>query len=402
MPEVQNDDAPFITPFIAVTSDLAGVLRPYNLVLLAGFYGPHVHPTHTFPRYCQGGLSPCVPTAKDDKDAVPSPNRYDLVASDVFVIFPTLGLAWQPIKGLSFGAHFQAAYAAFEFDLTVQGLPSREDPQFDAEIHLDTTDAFTPTGIFGIHWAALSWLELGASVRIGFDLDFEGEVTAELPPALASSTKLDPDPSPINLSIAMPWVVRAGARYVNRDAAGRERFDVEADFVYESTGAVEQFDVQTAANLKVGSVSVPLTALTTDHFWEDTFSLRLGGAYNLHDLLGVGSALILRLGMFYVSPAAPEAYSRLDFLPFTQVGLTGGVGVSWGRFRFDVAYAYIFHDEREVLPQAGDSCSKVIPIIPLTANDPGWTKNDEVAVSNGAFSYRLHVISFGASVSFGE
>lgn len=413
MPEVQNEDAPFITPFIAVTSDLGGVLRPYNLVLLAGFYGPHVHPTHTFPRYCKQGLNPCEPAARGDKDAVPAPNRYDLVNSDVFVIFPTLGLAWQPIKGLSIGAQFQATYAAFAFDLAVQGLPNAtEDPQFDADINLDTTDAFTPTGIFGVHWAALPWLELGASVRIGFDLDFEGEVTAELPPNLSSSTELEPDPAPINLTVAQPWVVRAGARYINRDAEGRERFDVEADFVYETTSSVEKFDVQTEANLKIGSTRVNLGALTTAHHWQDTFSLRFGGAYHRHDLLGSGSALTLRAGMFYVSPAAPEAYSRLDFLPFTEVGLTAGLGVKWGRFRFDVAYAYIFHDEREIMPEGGDgrtgACaasggaegcgSKVTPIIPLEPPDP----DKDISVGNGSYRFAIHVISLGAAVSFGE
>lgn len=405
MPEVRNDDPPFITPFVAISSDLGGVLTPANLVLLAGFYGPHVHPSHTFPRYCEPGSRVCVPSATETE--LPSPARYDLVAMDVLVLYPTLGLAWQPIEGLSLGAHFQATYASFDFQLATASLDASENPEMDVDIFLSTRDWFTPTGIFGLHWQALPWLELGASVRMGFTLDFEGEVESEMPENL-SSISMDPNPAEITLAIPMPWVVRSGARYVNRDSQDRERFDLELDFVWESNADLETYEAKTEASVKVGTLTFPVDSLDQDHFWKNTWSLRLGGTYQLHDLFQHGT-LILRLGGFYESPAAPMEYTRLDYLPFTRVGLSAGLGVRWERYSFSVGYSHIFHDRRTVVPDGLDAStglcaetngeegcgSKVRLVVPV---DPAQGS----AVGNGVYDVSIDIVTLGATVSFGS
>jgi long-chain fatty acid transport protein len=408
MPEIVNDDAPFLSPFFAITSDL-GFLRPFNLVLMAGVYGPHVHPSHTFPRWCKPGTNPCEPSQTPTD--LPSPARYDLVSTDVLVVFPTVGIAWQPIEGLSIGAHFQAAYASMSFSLAVGGLTSTEDPNQDADVTLDTTDPFTPTGMVGIHYKATPWLELGASLRFGFTLDFEGEISAELAPGLEQmNADMEPNPAPVSLPIPQPWVVRTGVRYIDRDAQERERFDVELDFVWESTSDVEVFDVATDAIIRIGTLPVDLQSIKTDHFWTDTWSLRLGGAYRIHDLFRDG-ALILRLGAFYQSPTAPEEYTRLDYLPFARVGLTAGVGVRWGRFELGVGYAHILHERREIAPEGGDgrtgACaatsgaegcgSEVVEVVPLDPIDPARGPS----VGNGTYEFSINVVTFGASAAFG-
>jgi long-subunit fatty acid transport protein len=402
--EVYNDDAPFMTPFVAVTSDL-GVLRPYRLTLMAGFYGPHVHPSHTFPRYCKEGERLCEPS--DSPTPLAGPTRYDLVSEDVLVFYPTIGLAWQPIKGLSIGGHFQAAYGSFSMDVAVGATNNFQHPDYDADIRLETRDKFTPTGILGVHWEALSWLELGASVRFGYTFDFEGEVHATLPETLKDTVKLEPNPANLSLSIPMPWVVRSGARYVNRDGEGRERFDVELDFVWESTGQVETFEVKTDAKLVMSTIEKAIESLNQDHHWDDTWSLRLGGSYHLRDLFR-GGALVFRAGTFYESAAAPEAFTRLDFLPFARIGVTAGVGVEWGRYHFGVGYAYLHHFERNVAPAGGDArtglcaasggtegCgSGVIQIVPI---DPEAGK----PVANGVYDVAIHIVTIGAMASFG-
>lgn len=403
MPEVRNDDPPFITPFFAVTSDL-GFLQRYNVTLMAGVYGPHVHPRRTFPRYCRPGERLCEPT--DDPTGLPAPQRYDLVSADVLVFYPSIGAAWRPLPGLSVGGQFQAVYGRFNSSLVVGSLGHDERPDFDADIELRTRDAFTPTGIVGVHWQALPVLELGASVRFGFTFDFEGEVEATLPESLSMLT-VEPSPGRIQLEIPMPWVVRSGVRYINRDAAQRERFDVELDFVWESTGQVDTFEVSTDVKFGFGSNLASIDSLNLEHTWNDSWSLRLGGSYNIHDLFG-GGTVVVRAGAFYESPAAPEAYTRLDFPPFERFGLTIGVGVSWDRYSFGVSYAYIFHEARNIAPDGGDAraglcrdsggsegcgsdVKQVIPIDPAAARPVG----------NGAFDVSVQIFSLGASASFG-
>lgn len=405
MPEVRNDDAPFITPFIAVTTDLGlSFFKRHRLTLMAGVYGPHVHPSHTFPRYCAEGGRLCEP--EGGPTGRPAPQRYDMVESDVLLFYPTIGLAWQPLPGLSIGGNFQAAYGSFDLSLVVGSITNKEDPALDADIKLKTRDWFTPTGILGVHWKALSFLELGASVRFGFTMKFEGEVEATLPETLSMVT-VDPNPGTIRLDVPLPWVVRSGVRYVNRDALERERFDLELDFVWESTGQVGVFDVATDMAFEFGGTRQEIESLSQQHNWNDSWSLRLGGSYNLHDLFQ-GGTLTLRAGGFYESAAAPEQFSRLDFLPFARVGVTAGVGVEWGRYSFGVGYAYIFHEDRNVAPDGGDArtgecqasggasgcgsgVTQVIPIAP----------DDGRPVANGAFDVSIQILTLGAAASFG-
>jgi long-subunit fatty acid transport protein len=363
-----------------------------------------VHPSHTFPRWCQEGERLCEPSSAPTD--LPAPQRYDMVSSDLLVFYPTVGLAWEPLPGLSVGGHFQAAYGSFELALVAGTVSNKEDPDFDSDIKLSTRDVFTPTGILGVHWRALPFLELGASVRFGFTFHFEGDVEATLPESLAL-VEVRPNPGDITLDVPMPWVVRSGLRYVNRDAAERERFDLELDFVWESTGQVKVFDVTTDVAFDFAGTTKQIESLSQQHNWDDSWSLRLGGSYNIHDLFGHGT-LILRAGGFYESAAAPAAFSRLDFLPFARYGVTAGVGLRWGRYEFGVGYAHIFHEERNVAPAGGDGrtgecqssggtsgcgsgVTQVLPIFP----------EDGRPVANGAFDVAIQIVTFGAAASFG-
>jgi len=341
--------------------------------------------------------------------AVPAPSRYDLVDISVLMLYPTFGVAWRPLPNLSIGGNFQATYGSLDFALAVGSIDNGEDPDFDTDVALETRDPFTPTGVVGVHYAPFPFLELGASARIGFTLEFEGEVRADLPEKVEQmSAKVEPNPASVTLSIPMPWVVRTGARYVNRDGQDRERFDVELDFVWESTGQVETFVVDTEAQFVVGTIRKSIESLSQEHSWGDSWSLRLGGAYRYHDLFTDGH-LIFRLGGFYEAAAAPEAFSRLDFMPYDRFGITAGAGVKWGRYTFGVGYAYLFHGRREVAPDGGDAragacqssggstgCgSEVRQIVPI---DPEAGR----PVGNGELDVSIQVLTFGAAASFGE
>ena len=407
MPEVQNNAPAFLTPFFAVSTDL-GFLAPYNLRVVAGFYGPHVQPSHSVPRYCVKGTDPCEPT-DDSENGIPSPARYDAVYTYEIVIYPSVGLAWQPYKWLSIGAVFQATYATFKFNSVLsaamgkgsKGQPE-ENPDLDVDIEADVEDPFTPTAILGVHVTPLPFLEVGASVRLGYKFEFEGMVEASNNP-LNLHKLVEPNPTTINIALHMPWVVRTGVRYINRDAGGRERFDVELDFVYESTGQLDRFDISTGGTIQGKEIE----GLDQVHGWKDTYSLRLGGTYFLRDLFKDGT-LALSAGAFWESEAVPEEYTRLDFLPFERGGLSVGLTLHWRRYSLAVGYMHTFYVTREVMPEGGDArtgtcaatkgtegCgSKVPQMTPLGASFGG-------PIGNGVYQSSTDIVTIGASVQFG-
>ena len=383
MPEVQNTADPFITPFLGASTDL-GVMRSINLRLLLGVYGPHVHPQRTFPAYCAPGVSPCEASTKE-ADGLPNPARYDILAQDILVVYPSIGLAWS-FKWISVGAVFQATIADFYDKTTVSSLMPTYDPKWDVAIELNAQDNFTPTGIIGVHAKPLDFLEAGASVRIGYTLDFEGTVETFIPPELSGYVKVDKE-GDVSVKLNMPWVVRTGVRYVNRDGQGRERFDVELDFVYETASQVERIEI--VPQLKIEGKVVQQMPKTYN--WKDMWTIHLGGTYNIHDLFGSGT-LRISLGGFYESAAVEDEYTRLDFTSFPRYGVAGGVDFAWafgwGSMKLALGYMHTFHETREV------QGSKVLSLVPLYPADQGKV------IGEGTYKIGIDAISIGLAANF--
>ncbi|MFH1129771.1 MAG: hypothetical protein V1754_00430 [Pseudomonadota bacterium] len=421
MPEVANTNGAFPTPFVAITSDL-GVLRPYNLVLMAGFYGPNSHGSRTFPRYCKPGVSPCVPT---DSSGLPSPARYEKVSLDSLVIYPSLGLAWEVIKGLRIGGVFQLGYSTLGYSTVIAGFKN-EDPFTDIDVRFEAKSSPTATGIVGLHWSPFAWLELGASLRFGLVFTVDGEIcigerdgdkcqfpeetTENLYKRFGFKVKPEPNPAEATLEIPMPWVVRTGARYIHRDNQERELFDVELDFVWESTSSLQDFMMKPKEPVQLfigesGTVFSTVRDLPVIHGWEDSWSLRLGGSYNIHGLLGE-AVLSFHGGGLYETPVIPEKYTRLDFVALERWGLTAGFGVRWRKYELNFGYAHLFHVQRLVAPPEGtpecgegvsEPCgSAVHQIVPLI---PGKDKSGG-PIGNGVYRVAIDEWTLGLKAAF--
>jgi len=389
MPEVQNQTGPFLSPIIGASTDLGlDLLDRIGLKLLIGFYGPHTHNTRDFPRWCKKDVTPCEPTTSDDADGVTSPARYDTGYIEMLVTYPSVGLAWEPLPGLRIGGVFQMVYVNVSIETVVTGInaapKTREDELSDLDIRVDSSDSFSATGVIGVHWAPMSFLEWGASVRIGYPIETDGTVAVDS--KMGIHNLVDPNPASISIAWRMPWVIRSGARFISRDDKGRERFDVELDFVYETTSEMDKFLIETDA--KFGGTA--FKELNQDHMWKDTWSLRFGGSYQLWDLIPDGM-LRVNLGGFYESEAMPEEYTRLDFLPLARWGVGGGLGVKWRWLNLTVGYMHIFHDKRTV---EGSKIQQMAPLNPPVGS--------MIGDGNLAVDIDMLIIGLGASFGGGE
>lgn len=418
MPEVQNDNSPFPIPFVGLTGDLGlGILRRNRLALLLGIFGPNAHPRRSYPSSCEPGVSPCRPPS-DPARAVPNPARYDTLATDILVLNPSLGLAWRPLPWLSLGATFQAAFARFSIEKAVaaiwtsRGGQPTEDPAQDLGVRIDARDSFTPSGILGLHLRPLRFLELGVAAQLPLVHRCVGEAKITIPGTVlgAGSVYADPNPAPVEVELRFPWVVRSGVRFVLRDGEGRERFDLELDLVWESTSTLDALVVETDTKLGFtgfADSALRIRAIEQRYDWQDTWSLRLGGSYRFR--LRPGLELLLRAGGFYESAAEPDETTRLDFLPLARLGLTAGLGLEWGRFRFSAGYARILHETRTVAPDAGDrrvgTCassggkegcgSEAIQIVPIAPNVGK-------PVGDGTYAYSIDMVTLGVTVQLGR
>lgn len=404
LPEVQNVNGPFPAPFGAVTTDL-GFLDRYNLVMLFGMYGPNAAGRRTFPRFCVPGQSPCVETTSEQ--GVPSPSRYDLLDLEILLLYPSVGLAWRGPYGLSFGGVFQLGYAQFTYVTTVTAAGAGSElPAGDVVSRTEVNSSLTPTGILGLHYAPTSFLEFGASSRIGFTFQTEGTIESTVPPTVKEVVPFDfdavPNPAPAKIAIPKAWVVRTGARYIARDGKGRERFDLEFDFVWESTSKLKEFLVDTTVDVidrAHGNTIVTVEDVKIRHEWNDSLSLRLGGSYQFYELFSRQVDLALRGGSFFETAATSTQFTRLDFLPLSRIGLAVGISLRWKNYEVSVGYAHLFHQRKEVAPDEGTlscdetvtpQCGSVIKqIAPLRPEYEGG------AVGNGTYDVSIDELTIG-------
>jgi long-subunit fatty acid transport protein len=191
----------------------------------------------------------------------------------------------------------------------------------------------------------------------------------------------------------MPLWFRIGARYVNRYADQTERFDIEANFVYE------HWSSEQAAVLRVDNFTTPLNptpyvfTAAIRHNYRNTAGLRLGGAYNFW--LGQRTRLIGRLGYYYDSAATRLADTRLDFNTFEKFGFTAGLGIRWAGLTVNVAYAYVYSPPRTVTD------SQILALSSFNGSELG-SNDPRVTIGNGRYEQQLQIFSVGVTISPGD
>ncbi len=368
-PLVKDTGGPFFAPFGAVTSDLG--LERWTFAL--GAYGPSSVGNRTYPLGVNG---------------VPSPDRYDVVQAAGLIIFPTAAAAYRLLPWLDLGAAIHVAYGHFNLTSTSYydfGPPLCPNPEYqpcDTRTTLDVS-AWSWTGSLGAKARPADWLELGLDFRGPVTLDATGNASAVAPRVAPIAIT----PAPAEFTTKLPWVVRAGARLVDRDH-GFERGDVELDTTYEAWSSA-QGDGPTVYIPQLGTASDIRTTIV--HHYKDTISFRLGGAYNVAVSDGPDpTVLSLRAGAYYDQSATSSADTRMDFDTLDKYAATVGLGLRLHGLTLNVAYAELFEPGRtvtdgEIRPLNGtkngsslDASGNLLPV-----------------VNNGDYSAHTRIVSFG-------
>jgi long-chain fatty acid transport protein len=370
-PRVRNDNAPMPLPVVAVATDFG--LR--SLTFAVGVYGPPSIGIRNFPETVRVGGA-----------AAPGPQRFDLLDENVIVAFPTFAVAWRPLPWLYVGGAFQPAVLHLQEHVDAMAFinartcPAPEASACAVKAGLNLWDRFAPTGMLAALARPVEHVEVGLSARLPLEFNAEGDGATSVVPAFPAEITVNNKPGPgATLKTNLPLVLRFGARYFfgPRDD---ERGDVELDAVYEGWGRIKTFTSNFNTNLATIDASVP-------HNYQDAFSLRLGGAYNLR----LGAArLALRAGAYYESAAAPEQWSRLDFDAFARIGAAVGAGYKLRGFTINAGFAYVYMPTRTV------TNSQVTPIYALF---PAPTQTESL---NGVFQSRIWVASLGVTMSLDE
>ncbi|MBS2020743.1 MAG: outer membrane protein transport protein [Deltaproteobacteria bacterium] len=396
-PKVTDEGGVFFEPFIAASTDF-NYFERWTFAL--GAFGPSSVGNRTFP---------------SSLGFAPNPARYDIVENKPQVLFATAAASVRALDWLDVGlalhyVHGDLHVSSTTFsDAVARGTgPGQcanvEYQPCDARATLDTTGGAV-TASLGVLARPAPFLSLGANVRGPATLETTGDVTTQAP-------RITPNagfqPSPATFVVTLPTVVRAGARFVflepapNSDAGDTrpppfERADIELDGTYEAWGSAQDDGLRvtipsiTAQNPPPG-VNLSNIDFITPHHYVDTYSVRLGGAYNVR--LGE-DVLTLRGGAYHDMSASDPQYTRLDFDTLAKTAGTVGVGFAIQSFDFSVAYAEVFDASRTVTggelrpvngTQRGQSVDATGALYP--------------AVNGGTYSGHSRILSAGVTVRF--
>lgn len=323
----------------------------------------------------------------DEGDPRPSPGRYMLREYNTTAFFPTLSAGFRVTDWFRIGASFQWGIILADAE-TVTPAAAGTNPLTDNLLRVEATDYFVPMGIFSMHFVPIEALDIVGMFRIQDQFKASGEAT--LTTGLYSPG-LRPTVNKIDMAEVnqkLPWKAGIGIRYADRirprpegtgageadrgnlhDPMADENWDIELDVVYEMNSLNDQqsiravdtcrdemgvrmgcqtFERVLATTGRVITANYPTDTKTVVKNWQDQFSVRLGGSYNI--LPGTFS---VSAGAHYENRGIDPSHMQLDFWPVQRLGLHTGIVLRLAN-RVDIilSYAHIFQETiRVAAPQ---------------------------------------------------
>ena len=326
-----------------------------------------------------------APYASHQKFPQDGPQRYSLVDnSKSLLAYLGVAVAWEATEDLRIGGGFQNMVSNFEFvtyTSAYTGVFGRpEDRDLDALSKAKVRDLFVPTGNLGIWYEPVDHFQVAASMQLPAKVvDKNGKIQHRLPSHPAFADAEIPQPT-FRGELTFPLMARAALRY------SRDSFDIELTGVFEQWSVFDEIRVD-PQNMRVENVpgvgALPLGALTIPKEWNDTFSIRTGGAYHLN------SSVTARLGYIYETGAPPrDRYSIFAPDPNKHV-FSGGFTYDWGTLELDVSAAYYAMENRTI------ENSKVRQINPVDTADELAT-----VIANGSYKNAMLIVGTGINYRF--
>jgi long-subunit fatty acid transport protein len=376
-PQNQNHAGPFYAPFVGLTTDFNYFDR---WTFAFGVFGPSAF-----------GNKVWGSTVQTPSGTVPAPQRYDIVNANLLSFFPTFAAAVRVTKWLDIGLALHLVVGVFDLsntsitDLGAVLCPNLQSTNCDSTTRI-RTNGFSATGGLGMMFHPHRSFDIGFNARLPIVLDTSGTVDATPPPA--AQIPLPQDKATFNTRL--PPIVKVGLRYKFLGSDDFEHGDIEVDGDWEgwnwAEGEGDKVEIP-----QLGPFSDIHPVIT--HNYQDTYSVRLGGAYNIRLPAGV---FTLRIGGYFDSAATKYKDTRIDFDTMAKYAGTAGLGYSVRGVTLNVAYAFIWEPDRNVTN--GDIQS----INGVANGSTNTTEGPTPVINNGLYHAQNQILSFGLQIAWDE
>ncbi|HEY1954751.1 MAG TPA: hypothetical protein VGH28_04050 [Polyangiaceae bacterium] len=381
----------------------------------------------------------------------PAPERYLATYTNAFFLSPTIGVGWEPVDHLRFGASFVAGLANATFSNGSMGNNTASpDPRTnDLKATLSTATVFVPGFTVGALWSATktfdvaAWYKWSAPVDASADVKtFAGYYALGGPDVAGNSATPCASGPPVcgpglgHVKLAIPMEAKLGFRFHKpradmaleehrRDPMAQDVWDAELDLTWANDSALDALHISFPADSSgAGTIPVPGAAGGTvppnadvPHNYNDVLGVRLGGEVN-----AIPNKLAIRAGAFFESQAAPSSNGQnptmaTDFAAGARVGLALGATLriplkkdapptEGGAIEFSAGYMHMFMFDLNndgsaggIRALAGTACQSGSPTNG-TCGDGTPAFRSSWFANLGTVSSSLDVINVGASYRF--
>lgn len=402
-------------PTVAVVSDFGGKLG--GLTAAIGLFVPTAYPS----RNMAGNY------VIDDPAVPPPASRYDIVEQNAAVYQPSVALAYSILPNLRVGARFSAGIAQLESRLFLWGIQNNEEwVGHDVDFRLKARDNFVPSWSAGVQYAPLPQLEIAAQFTSAQSINAKGDsISTPSKDLNLSGIKIEIGAPPDAqtrcgtggtnavqrgcVEMELPMNAALAGRYKFYDQAGHMRGDIEANVFWENWSSERATDYRVIVDGVVNN-TIDIKDALVRHGLRDTWSVRLGGSYNLQ---AAGNRLTLRGGAAYDTGAAKPGWERADLDGAARTMLTAGASYELPRVRFDIGGGAALQGTRNV----GGDCNPTLTMPGCSGSGRdvaydergGWDPVNPVIVPRSQVenpvnhgTYKSHYVMFmlGASTKF--
>ncbi|MFH1467613.1 MAG: outer membrane protein transport protein [Pseudomonadota bacterium] len=362
---------------------------PFMLVPALGVSGSLGVPRTTF---ALGFISPQAPDPLYPQDGA---QRYSLTDELLWEFAGVAGAGVQITDWLAVGATFQARMLRAQMALAV-ATSAGDDPAQDIDLGFEIADWFAPNWSAGVIVDPLGWLTIGASYQPATHYHARGDISADFAGHvwegfLDGTHFVDDD---VSAEITMPAIARVGLDFHPSD-----RWDVEVAGAWEGWHVWDEVVITDVdLTIKVDPDGfIPQDAVVTNDVvipaaYQDVWSARLGGRYDVHRLL------TLRAGGFYETSAVPRTYQGVTLVDGDKIGMGLGAGGHFGRFDVDLGFGEVWFLPRDI---DDSELQQLVLDIDLAHPEESVVGKGKV-VGNGHFSSRLTYLSMAATWKFGK
>ncbi len=325
--------------------------------------------------------------------------RYLMVDREAIIIDYAASVAWK-FRDL-FGVGLTFAWITvprLDYSLIINAntSPGASNPvssNYDILAETKGSDLFTPNLIVGAWYRPRPSLQFGlagqifpASIVTHSTLNLTALDQALLGP-ITTSRNGGPPASDVSVTLPLPLLVRAGGRY-RRMVGGRERYDLELDVEYETWSRAQNFTVGTN-NLEAQALNqnVPLGTIEIAKHWNDTFSVKVGGDFNL-----VPDRWTLRAGAYYETAVAPASYANVDFPGGQELG--AAVGASLLLRPLELALTYQLRYQPSFTVTEADAR--------VEQQNPNFPGQPEPVVNAGTYAATSHLVALALIYRYGQ